>query len=185
MAGGIVLIIFTPVRTCTHLAGHLTHEVPPCQMTTETQGRRNRDQGQHRLSAQSLSRAASRCYRLRPAQRTQRKLPDQLWASLAWRLFIFSSPSSLPQKHDSRIWVVCSTSSFVLKRLTLLQWTDLVFPICAQHIVTGVHPPRVTQWHIGRAHEMCLSMEGSLHYLFHVLSQEDKHTVLLALKPDV
>ncbi len=44
-----------------------------------------------------------------------------------------------------------------------------MFPIRARHIVTGVHLLRVTQWHIGHAHEMCHPWKG-LYIIFSMFS---------------
>ncbi len=45
-------------------------------------------------------------------------------------------------------------SSFVLKKLTLLKWIGLAFPICKGGLITGAYSPRMTSRLIGTAHEM-------------------------------
>ncbi len=134
---------------------HKTFDVLHCQVTAKTQGQRNRSRP-ILLVVSVFFWATSRYYRVRMAQRTQRRLPDKSWASNAWCPFLLSSSPSLPQKHWSRTWVYFP-SSFVLKKLTLLQWTSLVFSICEQSTSTGAHPLRVTKWHIIYARKMLRS----------------------------
>ena len=73
--------------------------------------------------------AASWSFRLRPAQQTQRRLLDQLWALIACVSIPFFFPTLPPSETcfmDLLLSLWGFSSSFVLKRLTLPQWTGLV-----------------------------------------------------------
>ncbi len=70
------------------------------QMTAETQGQRNRPKPSLANSVFLSNEQQVRYYWLRPAQRTQRRLPDQLWALIAWHLYLLPwAPPPPPPKN--------------------------------------------------------------------------------------
>jgi hypothetical protein len=70
----------------------------------------------HKLSL-PFNWAATLISSTKAAQRTQRRLPDQLWASIAWHPCLLSSPPSLPQKH------ACTDLGVLFPRFNLF-WKD-------------------------------------------------------------
>jgi hypothetical protein len=98
---------------------HNICDVLRCQMAAKTRGWRNRPRPISLVILVFFC-AASQYYQLRVAQRTQRRLPDQPWASIAWHLLLLSSSFCRPLLGNSPFSPVATLSTWLLGvRLTV------------------------------------------------------------------
>ncbi len=119
-----------------------------------------------------------RYHRLRPAQRTQRRLPDQLWASIAWCPYLLSSPPSLPQKHVLRTWGLILPGLICFEKTDVAKMTwSCTFPLRVRHYPRSVCAESDLMAHRPHSRD-APPAEDLTHYLL-VFSFKNRRTALL------
>ena len=135
------------------------------------------------LSLSVFFRAASWSYRLRPAQRTQRRLLDQLWASIACAsvtFFLLHPPSLRNMFHGLFCFFPSGFHKFICFEKTDVASMDLscYFPFVSTALITGYVSESDLMAY--RSYPRDVALHGGFIALpFHVLSHENKRAVLL------